>query len=88
MSVPWTSWPVGVRVVVRRRLDDGRFSDVLGDLLATGPDGVRVRTRKGDVDVAAAEIALGKIVPPAPPPRVRREPREEQQAPEAEESQG
>jgi hypothetical protein len=75
-------------VVVRRRLEDGRFSDVLGDLLATGPEGVRVRTRKGDVDVPAAEIALGKIVPPAPPPRVRREPREAGEAPETEEPRG
>ncbi len=67
----WTGWPVGVRVVVRRRLPDGKFSDVLGDLLATGPDGVLVRTRKGDVRVEAAEIAIGKVVPPARPRRPR-----------------
>ena len=67
----WTRWPVGVRVVVRRRLPDGVFGDVLGDLLATGPDGVLVRTRRGDVRVDAAEIAVGKIVPPARPRRPR-----------------
>ncbi len=67
----WTRWPVGVRVVVRRRLPDGMFGDVLGDLLATGPDGVLVRTRRGDVRVDAAEIAVGKIVPPARPRRPR-----------------
>lgn len=67
----WTAWPVGVRVVVRRRLADGKYGDVLGDLLDTGPDGVLVRTRSGDVRVTAAEIAIGKIVPPARPRRVR-----------------
>ena len=68
----WTAWPVGVRVVVRRRLADGRYSDVLGDLLATDDAGVRVLTRAGEVHVPAAEIAIGKIVPPARP-RGRRE---------------
>ena len=67
----WTAWPVGVRVVVRRRLPDGRYSDILGDLLATDDDGVRVLTRSGEVHVAAAEIAIGKIVPPARPRRRR-----------------
>lgn len=70
----WTAWPVGVRVVVRRRLPDGRYSDVLGELLATDDDGVRVRTRTGDVTVTAAEIAVGKVVPPARPRKVRRPP--------------
>jgi len=63
----WTRWPVGARVVVRRRLPDGTYSDALGELLATGPDGVVVRTRRGDVRVEAAEIAVGKVVPPARP---------------------
>ena len=70
----WTTWPLGARVVVRRRLPDGKYSDVLGELLETGPEGVRVRTRTGDVTVAAAEIAIGKIVPPARPRRRRAEP--------------
>jgi hypothetical protein len=63
---------VGVRVVVRRRLVTGELSDVLGDLLATGPEGVRVRTRRGDVAVPAEDIVIGKLVPPPPPPRHRR----------------
>ncbi len=67
----WTTWPLGVRVVVRRRLPDGMFGDVLGDLLETGPDGVLVRTRTGEVRVTAPEIAIGKIVPPARPRRTR-----------------
>ncbi len=65
---------MGVRVVVRRRLAEGGLSDVLGDLLGTGPHGVRIRTRRGEVDVPAADIVLGRIVPPAPPPRRRRQP--------------
>ena len=63
---------MGCRVVVRRRLEEGGYSDVLGDLLATGPAGVRVRTRRGEVSVPAAEIAVGKRVPPAPPRRAPR----------------
>jgi hypothetical protein len=61
-------------VVVRRRLAAGGWTDVLGDLLAVSDDGVVVRTRRGDVAVPAAEIALGKPVPPAPARRAPRAP--------------
>lgn len=67
----WRGWAVGTRVVVRRRLATGGYGDVLGDLLEVGPDGVVVRTRRGPVRVAAADIALGK---PVPPPPARRAP--------------
>ncbi len=68
----WADWPLGARVVVRRRLPDGKFSDVLGELLAADADGVRVRTRTGaEVTVTAAEIAVGKVVPPPRPRRPR-----------------
>lgn len=67
----WTEWPIGVRVVVRRRLPEGGYSDVLGELLAADDDGVRVLTRQGEVRVDAAEIAVGKVVPPARPRRRR-----------------
>ena len=66
---PWLAWPVGARVVVRRRLAGGGYSDVLGEVLTTDDDGVRVATRGGPVQVGAAEIAIGKLVPPAPPRR-------------------
>lgn len=64
------------RVVVRRRLPAGEpqpYTDVLGDLVAVDDAGVTVRTRRsGDVRVPGAEIAIGKLVPPAPE---RRRPR-------------
>jgi len=69
---PWLAWPVGARVVVRRRLDGGGYSDVLGEVLTTDDDGVRVATRRGPVRVGAAEIAIGKLVPPAPSQRAPR----------------
>jgi hypothetical protein len=73
---PWRTWPVGARVVVRRRLPADApqpYTDVLGDLVAVDDDGVTVRTRRaGEVRVPGAEIALGKLVPPAPQRRPRR----------------
>jgi hypothetical protein len=51
-----------------------RYTDVLGDLLVVDATGVLVRTRQGDVHVPAADIALGKIVPPAPVRRPRAAP--------------
>lgn len=71
----WRDWAVGERVVVRRRLPAGEpqpYSDVLGDLVAVDDDGVTVRTRRaGDVRVPGGEIAIGKVVPPAPTRRPR-----------------
>lgn len=62
---------VGARVVVRRRLPEGGFADVLGDLLAWSSPGtprgeLRVRTRRGEVLVPEPEVAGAKKVPPAP----------------------
>lgn len=69
----WRTWVPGIRVVVRRTLDDvppgappPHYTDVLGDLLAVDDEGVVVRTRRGDVQVPAAAIRLTKVVPPAP----------------------
>jgi hypothetical protein len=77
-AAPWRAWRPGQRVVVRRRLPAGEpqpYTDVLGDLVAVDADGVTVRTRRaGEVRVPGAEIALGKVVPPAPAPRTRRRP--------------
>lgn len=75
---PWRAWSAGQRVVVRRRLPAGEaqpYTDVLGDLVAVDDEGVTVRTRRaGDVRVPGDEIAIGKVVPPAPPRRPRRPP--------------
>lgn len=72
MSVDWRQWPLGARVVVRRRLVEGGFSDVLGDLVGRDERTLVIRTRRGEVEVATEEIALGKLVPPAPPRRAPR----------------
>lgn len=63
--LPWLEWAVGERVVVRYRAEDG-VHDALGDLLDVRPDGVTVRTRRGDVAVHARQMITGKRVPPAP----------------------
>ncbi len=75
----WTAgWTAGTRVVVRRRLPAGGWADVLGELLEVSPAGVTVATRRGPVHVPAADIALGK---PVPPPPARRAPRPPDAAP-------
>ena len=71
---PWLAWPVGARVIVRRRLAEGGYSDVLGYLETVDDDGVRVATRRGPVYVPSDDIAVGKLIPPPPPRRPRREP--------------
>ena len=60
---PWLDWQPGDRVVVRYTADDG-VHDALGELLETRLDGVRIRARRGDVDVAASTMLTGKKLPP------------------------
>jgi GNAT superfamily N-acetyltransferase len=62
--VDLASWRPGTRVVVRRRLPDGSATDVVGTLLATRPDAVRIDTRRGPVDVAVADVVAARAVPP------------------------
>lgn len=64
-SLPWMSWEVGDRVVVRRREEDG-FYDALGYLLEKTPHYVVIQTRKGNVTVPANKMVTGKKVPPPP----------------------
>ena len=63
---------VGARVVVRRRLRDGQYGDVLGELMSWPEDAsgeVVVRDRHGVVHrIGSADVVAGKRVP-APPPR-------------------
>lgn len=68
----WRAWVPGMRVVVRYRNDEGSFSDAVGELVRVDDDGVEVATRRGPVTVAAADIAIGKRVPPATPGAARR----------------
>ena len=57
---------VGRRVVVRHRLADGRATDVVGELLALGDHGVRVRAADGgEVAVAARDVVAARVVEPA-----------------------
>jgi ribosome maturation factor RimP len=63
-AAPWLAWPLGAKVMVRRRLAEGGYSDTVGILLECDAEHVVVRGRRGDVSVPAAEIAIGKVVPP------------------------
>lgn len=66
-QLPWMSWQVGQRVVVRYRLEDGRH-DALGHLLEVAPTHVTVNTRRGVVKVLAETMVTGKLVPESPFP--------------------
>ncbi len=65
--------PIGTRVVVRYRLDDGvhAATDALGDLTAVDHEGCTVATRRGEVVIAIADVLMAKAVPPPPAPRPR-----------------
>lgn len=73
--VGWRTWPIGTRVVVRRRRDDSppvgepQLTDVLGELVVVDGRGLTIRTRHGDVRVPAADVVRAKQVPPPPPRR-------------------
>ncbi|HEX7805772.1 MAG TPA: hypothetical protein VF413_06390 [Cellulomonas sp.] len=76
MNQPWRTLTPGVRVVVRKRLgpdEELLYSDVLGELLVVDDDGVLIETRRGRVHVPGQDIALAKVVPPAPERRPRRD---------------
>ena len=61
---------VGLRVVVRRRLDGGRYTDLLGELLHWDEHEVRVRDRHGqEHTVRTSDVVAAKRVPPPPTPR-------------------
>lgn len=65
--------PLGTRVVVRRREDDG-FYDALGYLRAVDADTATVETRRGVVTVPLSVVTRAKTVPPPPPRRAPRFP--------------
>jgi len=48
------------------------LTDALGELAGVDARTVTVRTRRGDVVIAAADVRAARAVPPAPPRRPRR----------------
>jgi hypothetical protein len=65
-AAPWLAWPLGSRVVVRRRLPEGGYTDVLGELVYRSRSAVEVARHGGTERIEADEIAVGKVVPPPP----------------------
>ena len=58
---------IGARVVVRRRLAEGGFGDLLGELLRWDDEAVGVRDRHGEAHlVARSDVVAAKRVPPPP----------------------
>ncbi|MDL4772146.1 MULTISPECIES: hypothetical protein [Thermomonosporaceae] len=65
---------VGQRVSLRRRLPTGEYSDVIGVLESWSGQTLQVRRRTGElVEVPEEIVVAGKVVPPAPPIRRRRD---------------
>ena len=64
-DLPWMSFSVGERIVIRYRLADG-LHDALGEALEVAPTHVTVGTRRGPVRVDARTMVTGKRVPPPP----------------------
>ena len=57
----------GVRISLRRRLPEGGYGDVLGELLSWSEGLVRVQRRDGEVVVIdATAVVAAKRVPPPP----------------------
>ncbi|WP_017627515.1 putative acetyltransferase [Nocardiopsis chromatogenes] len=64
---------VGRRAVLRVRLPDGRFRDIVGVLERWSEGTISVRRRDGaPVEVAEADVAGSRLVPQRPPERRRR----------------
>lgn len=63
---------VGARVVVRRRLDDGRMSDVIGHLESWENGLLVIQRADGSREqVSESDLVAAKVVPPAPVRRNR-----------------
>ena len=57
---------VGSRVTIRRRLADGKFSDVVGVLESCDASSFGVRDRRGVIhEVPRDEVVAAKVVPDA-----------------------
>jgi hypothetical protein len=69
MVNPWIE--IGMRVVVRYRLDDGQATDALGTLLEADETHLTVDGKRGIEHINRDRIIAAKEVPPPPPPRGR-----------------
>jgi len=58
--------PLGTRVSVRSRADDGWLNDAVGDLTARADGVLTIETRKGPKQVEVARIVAWRVVPPRP----------------------
>jgi N-acetylglutamate synthase len=54
----------GMRAVVRQRIEGGRVTDALGDVVAIDADTITVRTRRGVEVIDQARVVAAKEVPP------------------------
>ncbi|WP_017541847.1 MULTISPECIES: putative acetyltransferase [Nocardiopsis] len=63
---------LGRRAVLRVRLPDGRFRDIVGVLERWSGGTIRVRRRDGEpAEVAEADVVGSRLVPQRPPERRR-----------------
>lgn len=62
---------VGMRVVIRYGLDDGRATDALGELTSLTATHAVVATKRGAESIELDRILAAKQVPPAPTRRPR-----------------
>ncbi|MDO5736065.1 MAG: hypothetical protein Q4P15_06280 [Propionibacteriaceae bacterium] len=60
------SVPVGQRVTVRRRADDGRPTDTVGVVTGHDDESVTLETRQGPVRVLLSTVQVFRLVVPAP----------------------
>lgn len=58
--------PLGTRVSVRSRADDGWLNDAVGDLTARADGVLTIETRKGPKEVEIARVTAWKVVPTPP----------------------
>ncbi|MDQ2669238.1 MAG: hypothetical protein M3Y31_01260 [Gemmatimonadota bacterium] len=63
--------PMGMRVVIRYGLPDGRATDVLGFVSASDETHVVVASTRGLETVALDTVIASKEIPPPPPRRER-----------------
>ena len=56
--------PIGTRVSVRSRMDDGWLSDAVGEVSALADGVLTIETRKGPKQVEISRVTAWRVVPP------------------------